>query len=95
MLVAPTTRMWIVTWGAKGCVAAPLPVAQQTQGAVVACRERKKAKVGELQGMVTALSDKLQELTTARNLNSQLRERNRALAQVHPHPACSVAVLPL
>lgn len=45
-------------------------------------RERKKAKVGELQGMVTALSDKLQELTTARNLNAALRERNRALAQV-------------
>jgi hypothetical protein len=32
--------------------------------------------------MVTALSDKLQELTTARNLNAALRERNRALAQV-------------
>ena len=49
-------------------------------------RERKKAKVGELQGMVTALSDKLQELTTARNLNAQLRKRNRALAQVRAPP---------
>ena len=77
---------WLQDWSSTllGAAHMVMPVSHG-----VARRERKKAKVGELQGMVTALSDKLQELTTARGLNAQLRERNRALAQVCcAHPRC-------
>ena len=46
------------------------------------CRERKKAKVQELQGAVATLSQQLRELSTAQARNAELRERHRALSQV-------------
>lgn len=45
------------------------------------CRERKKATAQNLQGAVAALSERLEQLSTAQQLNAQLRERNAALRQ--------------
>ncbi|EIE25142.1 hypothetical protein COCSUDRAFT_46605 [Coccomyxa subellipsoidea C-169] len=49
--------------------------------AQVRYRERKKAKAAELQAAIQALSERMQELTTAQHRNAELRRRNAELQQ--------------
>ncbi|KAK9908908.1 hypothetical protein WJX75_004528 [Coccomyxa subellipsoidea] len=49
--------------------------------AQVRYRERKKAKAVELQAAIQALSERMQELTTAQQRNAELRRRNAELQQ--------------
>ena len=57
------------------------------------CRERKKAKVQDLQGEVASLSKRMQALSTAQHRNALLRARNEALMLVRGAPLWATAAM--